>query len=113
MRKLLKRWYVWLALCLLLGLATSAALIYSSQSRINQRNFDRIQCGMSLVEVEAILGEHNSDWSIAHAPVDLHGWRSGPNLIAIYFKDDKVEIKEARFATWLDTVKWHLFDKWS
>jgi hypothetical protein len=112
MRKQLKRWYVWLALVLLLGLAGSTALIYSGQSRITQENFDRIHNGMSLAEVEAILGEHNSDWSIAHAPVDMHGWRSGPNLIAIYFKDDKVEMKDARFATALDSVKWHLFDKW-
>jgi hypothetical protein len=43
MRKLLKRWYIWLGLVLLLGLAGSAALVCSSRSRITQANFDRIQ----------------------------------------------------------------------
>jgi hypothetical protein len=50
MRKLLKRWYVWLGLVLLLGLAGSVALIWSSQGRITQANFDRIQEGMGLQE---------------------------------------------------------------
>jgi 4-amino-4-deoxy-L-arabinose transferase-like glycosyltransferase len=42
MRKLLKRWYVWLGLVLLLGLAGSVALILANPSRITQENFDRI-----------------------------------------------------------------------
>ena len=43
MRKLLKRWYVWLGLVLLLGFAASVASISFSQSRITRANFDRIQ----------------------------------------------------------------------
>jgi hypothetical protein len=34
MRKLLKRWYVWLGLVLLLGLAGGVALIYANPGRI-------------------------------------------------------------------------------
>jgi hypothetical protein len=57
MRKLFKLWYVWLGLVLLLGLAGSAALIYANPGGITQANFDRIQNGMSLEDVEAILLE--------------------------------------------------------
>jgi|GEM_PF-4460220 len=43
MRKLLKRWYVWLALLLLLGLAVSVSMILAGASRINQESCDRIR----------------------------------------------------------------------
>ncbi|HEV3447035.1 MAG TPA: hypothetical protein VG099_20520 [Gemmataceae bacterium] len=56
MRKLLKRWYVWLGLVLLLGLAGSVALICSDRGRITQANFDRIQEGMTEAEVMARIG---------------------------------------------------------
>ena len=46
MRKLLKRWYVWLGLVLLLGFAGSVALICPGRGRITQANFDRIQEGI-------------------------------------------------------------------
>jgi hypothetical protein len=52
MRKLLKRWYVWLGLFLLLGLTGSAAFIYVNSSRITRANWDRIQEGMSEKEGE-------------------------------------------------------------
>jgi len=42
MAKLLKRWYVWLGLVLLLGLAGSVAMILANPSQITQANFDRI-----------------------------------------------------------------------
>ena len=57
MRKLLKRWYVWLGLVLLLGLAGSMALILAKPSRITQANLDRIHEGMNRAEVTAILGD--------------------------------------------------------
>src|SRR5258707_988819 len=43
---------------LLLGLAALACVIYllRDRSAINQANFERIQVGMTLAEVEAILG---------------------------------------------------------
>jgi hypothetical protein len=49
MRKLLKRWYFWLCLLLVLGLAGSVALILANAhaSRITQANYDRIQDEMS------------------------------------------------------------------
>jgi hypothetical protein len=57
MRRLLKRWYVWLGLVLFLGLAGSVVLICSGRGRITQGNFDRIRKGMSRDEVIAILGD--------------------------------------------------------
>ena len=56
MPRLLKRWYVWLGLVLLLGLAGSVMLIYSSRSRITQANFELVREGMTKAEVLAVLG---------------------------------------------------------
>jgi hypothetical protein len=60
MRWVLKRWYVWLSLILLLGFAGSAALIYANSSRISRANFGRIQDGMREEEIVEILGEPES-----------------------------------------------------
>jgi hypothetical protein len=110
MRKLLKRWYVWLGLVLVLGLAGSVTLIFVSPSRINQENFDRIQKGMSIEEVEEILWEDGSHWVIqtfgtwrAH-----HRWESGPNWIRVdYVNNGIVDDKELHLATVWETLQWY------
>jgi hypothetical protein len=45
MLKLLKRWYVWLGLVLLLGLAGSVALIYATPGRISRRTLTAFRRG--------------------------------------------------------------------
>jgi hypothetical protein len=99
MRKLLKRWYVWLGLLLVLGLAASVALICSGRGRITQANFDRIQEGMSVGEIRDMLG----------AP-DFHfwDWNDGPNSISVSFDDQGlVKGKRIHLATTWETLKWH------
>jgi hypothetical protein len=124
MRMLLKRWYVWLALLLLLGLSTSAALIYYSRGRISQANFDRIQKGMSEEEVIAILGEPTYDDRpvviLGNAEADSarwgegcpmwgwgHYWRDGPDRITVGFENGKVRAGELHLATAWETLRWY------
>jgi hypothetical protein len=58
MRKLLKRWYVWLGVVLVLGLAGSVVLILTNPSRITQENFSAITCfGIFLRSLPARLSE--------------------------------------------------------
>jgi hypothetical protein len=116
MGKLLKRWYFWLGLVLLLGLAGSAALIWSGGGRITQANFELVREGMTKAEVLALLGDcqqeftgkHCDDgkkWRPIHAPL----WREGPDWIRVFVDDDddKVYSKEIHFATASETLQWY------
>jgi hypothetical protein len=116
MRKLLRRWYVWLGLVLLLGLAGSVALVCSDRGRITLANFDRIHEGMTLENVEAILGASESwGWRRLHKvedPIDDgliedHGWRGGPNWMQVGFVDDRVHDKQIYLPTALETLRWY------
>jgi len=104
MRKLLKRWYVWLGLVLLLGLAGSVALICSGRGRITQANLDRIRLGMTRQQVIEVLGEtdgqliKDSGW---------YTWRNGPNRIDVDFNGDEVTGKAIYFAGALETLHWY------
>jgi outer membrane protein assembly factor BamE (lipoprotein component of BamABCDE complex) len=84
MRRLLKRWYFWLTVLVLLpALCIAIGVIYSGQTPINQANFDRIQEGMSDEEVSAILGDPTLGGGIG---VDhTYFWVSGPDVITITF----------------------------
>jgi hypothetical protein len=113
MWKLLKRWYVWLGLVLLLGMAGSVALIYANPGRITQANFDRIQDGMSLEEVEEILGRLELDkgtWRgswVVHGNWVVHDWHNGPNWIAVRFLGGSANRKELHLATPWETLTWY------
>jgi hypothetical protein len=106
MRKLLKRWYVWLGLVLLLGLAGSAALIYANPGGITQANFDRIQDGMNPEEVKAILGRPDSThWVEFYA--EIHYWGNEPNHIAVWFVGGKVTGKHMYLTPVWETLQWY------
>ena len=114
MQKLLKRWYVWLGLVLLLGLAGSVALICSSRGRITQENFDLIQDGMTEEEVTAVLGKANKNLMRigGRAELDSGGaglleWRNGPSVIDVVFARGVVRGKESHFAGVWETLQWH------
>jgi hypothetical protein len=111
MRKLLKRWYVWLGLVLLLGLAGSVALICGGRGRITQANFDRIQDGMGLNEVEQILGEPDGG-IIAGGAVSIYfqslDWNDGPSSITVDFGGNgRVTNKWIHSATAWETLQWY------
>ncbi|HEV3082366.1 MAG TPA: hypothetical protein VGY66_21460 [Gemmataceae bacterium] len=109
MRKLLKRWYVWLGLVLLLGLAGSATLILANPSRITQANFDRIHKGMSLDEVKAILGEWQ--FGTGGLATTTDAWVEGENWISVEFTFDggKATVcdKSIHLATAWETLQWY------
>jgi hypothetical protein len=106
MRRLLKRWYVWLGLVLLLGLAGSAALICSGRGRITQANFDLIQEGMSYDQVCGIMsGESTSRQRYGMIVYDY--WRDGPNWIWVFIAEGQVRFKECHFATPWETLTWY------
>jgi hypothetical protein len=107
MRKVLKRWYVWLGLVLLLGLAGSVALICSGRGRITQANFDRIQDGMNSEEVKAILGRPDSTHPEVEFYADFHYWGNEPNYIAVWFLGGKVTGKHMRLSSVWETLQWH------
>jgi hypothetical protein len=104
MRKLLKRWYVWLGLVLLLGLAGSVALILGNASQITQANLDRIQDGMSEEEVTAILGSAGA--RLSDADSETQTWKNTPSVIAITFRHGVVIEKRGRIATAWQTLQW-------
>ena len=109
MRKLLKRWYFWLGLVLLLGLTGSVALIYCNPSRITQANFDRIQDGMAVEEIARILGRPPDRVPSPSSPGLWFSWFSGPNWISVLASADGsmsfgkvIHIAGAR-----ETLKWY------
>jgi hypothetical protein len=111
MRKLPKRWYIWLGLVLLLGLAGSVALICSGRGRITQASFDRIQDGMVQSEVTQILGEDDGG-EFAGGAVSLYWenwhWNDGPNSITVRFNGNgHVTGKWIHLATVWETVTWY------
>jgi hypothetical protein len=99
MRKLLKRWYVWLGLLLLLGLTGSAALIYVNSSRITRANWDRIQEGMSEKEVEKILGQsaRQEAQSAGKLTVKVVIWDEGEDQIHVDFMNGEAVGKRMYF----------------
>jgi len=109
MPRLLKRWYVWLGLVLVLGFAGSVALICSGRGRITQANFDRIQDRMSIEDVEAILWKDDGLWTFVGGGtrISSHRWDSGPNWVRVDFVDAIVDDKELHLATTWETLQWH------
>jgi hypothetical protein len=82
-----------------------ALLTGCAKSKVTKENYDKIETGMSLDEVEAILGQGKQvgDGSMiaAQAGVDVTGgarpsslveyiWESGTSSITVTFRQDKV-----------------------
>src|SRR5260370_3558734 len=104
MPKLLKRWYVWLGLVLVLGFAGSVALICSSRGRITRANLDRIRVGMTEQQVIEVLGETDgqlipgSGW---------YTWRNGPSRIDVLFLGDNVKGKDIHLPGAWQNLHWY------
>jgi hypothetical protein len=116
MRKLLKRWYVWLGVVLVLGLAGSVALICSGRGRITRANFELVREGMTKAEVLAILGDCQQELTGKRCddgkkvrPLRAPLWREGPDCIWVFLDDeeDKVYSKEIHFATAWETLQFY------
>jgi len=71
-------------------------LVACLSSPINQENYDKIQNGMSLTEVKAILGEPTDSQTIGLGPLSgtTATWVSDTGLkISIQFMNNQVKLK--------------------
>jgi len=83
-------------------LAVGVCLLWPGPSAISQENFEKIQVGMVLTEVEAIMGqkanvEETGNW-ISNAPAKpgetTHVWASpSDGLILVVSQNDRVAFK--------------------
>jgi outer membrane protein assembly factor BamE (lipoprotein component of BamABCDE complex) len=74
----------------------AVCLAACSGSRINQENFEKIQTGMTLAQVTAILGEptESSSVDVAVFSGTVSKWRAGDVTISIQFLNGKVVAKQ-------------------
>ena len=101
-----KWWFACVVFFLLLGLSATTALIYLLQTRITQANYDRIHDGMTLAEVEEILGKAQK----AHTGGQTHFylWINGPNWIDVRLTYGRAYAKFSRFGSTSELIHWHL-----
>ena len=80
------------ALCL----AISLSLISCGGSKLTQENFEKIQTGMTLAQVQAILGEptESSSVDVAVFSGTVSKWKQGDVTITIQFVNGKVVAKQ-------------------
>jgi len=66
-----------------------------SCSRVNQKNFDKVQSNMTMQEVVSILGEPSTSNSINIAGISgtAATWKHGDTEINVQFLNNKVAIK--------------------
>jgi hypothetical protein len=79
-----------------LCLALSLSLMSCSGSKLTQDNFDKIQTGMTMAQVQAILGEatESSSVDLAVFSGSVSKWKQGDVTISIQFVNGKVVAKQ-------------------
>ena len=83
-------------LAIALGIVICMSLGSCSSLKISQENFEKIQTGMSLAQVTAILGEptESSSVDVAVFSGTVSKWRAGGITITIQFVNGKVVAKQ-------------------
>ena len=79
-----------------LGVVICMSLVSCSGLKISQENFEKIQTGMSLAQVTAILGEptESSSVDVAVFSGTVSKWKAGDVTITIQFVNGKVVAKQ-------------------
>ncbi len=79
-----------------LGLVICMSLVSCSGSKISQANFEKIQTGMPLAQVTAILGEptESSSVDVAVFSGTVSKWKAGDLTLTIQFVNGKVVAKQ-------------------
>ena len=79
-----------------LSLVICMSLVSCSGFNISQENFEKIQTGMPLAQVTAILGEptESSSVDVAVFSGTVSKWRAGDATITIQFVNGKVVAKQ-------------------
>ena len=111
MRWLLKRWWFWGGVALLIGMVL-LAVFNLRPHRVTEANLDRIMLGMSRSQVEEILGPCTDE---SHRTEKQDGisdlfWLDGPDFLVTYFKEGKVVGREIKWASIRERFSWH-FDQ--
>jgi hypothetical protein len=107
--RLPRRRILWLSAVLLLAVVVGVAWLLLPRSQITRANFDRIQEGMNWEEVWDMIGPPRA---LEMGLIPVNGfrprcWENGPNWIWVDFVDDKVQSKDAHFATAWETLIWY------
>lgn len=85
----------------MLGLVLVVAGAAGCASRISQRNYERVQNGMTLAQVQEILGEGQLQQGLAGGignlggSVSVYQWRDEQRVITVTFINDKVTAKSS------------------
>lgn len=79
-----------------LALTLACALLTACGSPINQENFDKIKPGMTLEDVQSILGkpDESSSTSFGNLSGGSATWKSDEAIITVQFVNDKVQFKQ-------------------
>jgi hypothetical protein len=79
-----------------LSIVICMSLVSCGGSKISQENFEKIKTGMSLAQVQAILGEPTeaSSMDLAVFSGTASKWRQGDVTITIQFVNGKVVAKQ-------------------
>lgn len=79
-----------------LCLIAACALLMACSSPINQSNFDKIQTGMTLDEVQSILGkpQESSNASFGTISGGAATWKHDEAVISVQFVNNKVQFKQ-------------------
>jgi len=79
-----------------LSMVICMSLVSCSGSKIFQENFDKIQTGMPLAQVTAILGEptESSSVDVAVFSGTVSKWKAGDITLTIQFVNGKVVAKQ-------------------
>jgi hypothetical protein len=90
----LRRWSQLLTAAL--SLVICLGLVSCSSFKISQENFEKIQTGMSMAQVTAILGEptESSSVDVAVFSGTVSKWKAGDITITIQFVNGKVVAKQ-------------------
>ena len=86
------------ALCLVVSGCGKGGGGGDSNANVTKENYDKIKDGMSEAGVVAILGPPSDTSTPPNQPnMKPLSWKNGNNLIALGFKDGKVETKQSQF----------------
>ena len=79
-----------------LGMVICMSLVSCSGYKISQENFEKIQTGMALAQVQAILGAptESSSVDVAVFSGTVSKWKAGDVTITIQFVNGKVVAKQ-------------------
>jgi hypothetical protein len=83
-------------LAVALSIAVCLSLVSCGSFKISQENFEKVQTGMSLTQVTAILGEPTESNSVDLAVFSgtVSKWKAGGITITIQFVNGKVVAKQ-------------------